>query len=434
MTIAIPVGLQYFLTSCLSVVDTMMVSHIGMVSAVGTASQIDSMNTLLSLGATSGTAIFLAQYYGAKDYKNVKRTFGFSVILSTLTSLLFFVMITFFSENIIGFYIDAPEIEMYAKEYLDILKFGFIPSSLTFAFSYGFRSAKNTKITLYVSTLKMALNIILNYLLIFGAFGFPQLGVAGAAIATVISQWVGIIIYTLAAFITKQEFIGKGIFSLEFDFCKRIIKRIYPLIANEIFFGFGETLFVKAYATLGIVAMDAYFVGNKIGSVFYIVIMGVSTASTIILGNTLGEGKIERAKKESNYIVGLAGILAVVSAVLIFVFAKPMVMLFGLQDPEVFTLAVQVVGVFAVRIALRLFIVVAFSALRAGGDSRFLAFLDSGIMWLVGVPLAFSVIHILGVTSITLALLIVQLEFLVRAVIGIKRLNSGKWAINLTNE
>ncbi len=432
--IAIPIALQSLLSSCLGLIDTMMVARINMVSAVGTATQIDSMNTLLALGATSGTAIFLAQYSGAGDSRNLKKTFGLSVLLSILSGLCFFAASALFAPEIIHFYTPDQFVGQHAVSYLEIIKYSFIPSGLAFAFSYAFRSGKNTKIPLYVSTLKMLLNVVLNYLLIFGKLGFPAMGVQGAAIATVISHWAGVAAYILVSVKTHQPFIGsiKEMFSLELSFIRRVLGRIYSLILNEVFFGFGETLYIKAFATLGPIAMDAYFVGNKISSVFYILIMGLSSAATIMLGNALGKGEIQKAKEQSGYFLGFAGILAVISVLSIILFAKPLVWMFGIENEAVVRLSTQVVQVFAIKIALRLFIVVSFSALRAGGDSKFLTFIDSGVMWLVGIPLTFLIVEVLGVTSIVYVLLFVQLEHLVRMLIGVNRLKSGKWAVNLT--
>ena len=369
----------------------MMVSKINMINAVGTATQVDSMNTLLTLGATSGTAIFLSQYLGAKDYEKVKKTFGFSIILSIIIGALFFVICSMFGSQIINFYTNDSSVATNGTYYLNIIKYSFIPSSLAFSYNYGFRSSKNTKIPLYISVFKMGLNVVLNYILIFGNFGLPNLGVQGAAIATVISQWVGLVAYIIVSIKTKQNFIGtlKEMFVLEIKFIKNILSRIYTLILNEVFFGFGETLYVKAFSVLGANSMVAYFVGNKISSVFYVLIMGISSASTIILGLSLGEGNTKKAKEESNYFLGFSLILAFISILFIVLFSKPMVSMFSLENDSIVNLSIQVVRVFSIKIALRLFIVIAFSALRAGGDSKFLSFIDSGIMWLVGIPLVF---------------------------------------------
>ena len=434
--LAVPVALQSLLSSCLGLADTMMVSRIGMVSAVGTAAQVDSINTLLSLGATSGTAIFLAQYIGAKDEDRVRKTFGLSVMLSAGTALLLFLLSAFFPREIIRFYAVDEHTRIYGVQYLQIVKYGFLPGSLAFGFSYAFRSGKNAALPLIVSMVKMLMNVVLNSLLIFGPGPFPALGVRGAAIATVISQWAAVFAYAFFAYRTHQQFIGSfsQMFCLQRKFVRNILNRIYTLILNEVFFGFGETLYIRAFSVLGLVAMDAYFVGSKIASVFFILTMGISSAATVIMGQALGEGNIPKAKQLCGWFFSFAGLLSLISAGAIILFAGPMVMLFGLKNSATVTLAVQVIRVLAVKIALRMFIVVAFSALRAGGDSKFLTFLDCGIMWLVGIPVTFFAVHGLGLTSVSLVLLLAQTEHLARFLLGAYRLKSGKWAVNLTKQ
>ena len=433
-SIAIPLAFQSILSSCMGIVDSLMVSWIGMVSAVGTAAQLDTLAATVSFGAVSGTGIFCAQFFGAKDYKNLKRTFGMSLILSSLIGLFFFLISSFFGAQIIKFYLNDSNVIKYGGMYLNILKYSFIPGTLSFAFSYVYRSIHNTKVPLFISLVAMFTNVSLNYILIFGKFGFPKLGVEGAAYATVIAQCLGLIIHIIFAIKTNQPFMGslKELFSFDTKFVKVVMKRISPLIFNELMFGFGNTLFIKAFGSLGTKSMEAYYVGNKISEIFFFVVMGVSNATAVMVGNTLGSGDIEKAKQDGNYFIGMAGVLAIISTMLIVVFASPMVSVFGLQDPNVYLNAVTIVRVFSVKISIRLFIVIVFASLRAGGDSKTLTFLDSGIMWLVGLPLAFFAVNVLRIQEIWLVFLFIQLEQIIRVSLGLIRYKSGKWAVNLT--
>ena len=297
-----------------------------------------------------------------------------------------------------------------------------------------YRAIHNTKVPLFISIVSMFTNVCLNYVLIFGKFGFPMLGVGGAAYATLIAQCLGLTIHIIFAVRTYQPFMGRAreLFGFDLNFVKPVMKKIFPLIFNELMFGFGNTLFIKAFGALGTKSMEAYYVGNKISEIFFFVVMGVSNATAVMLGNTLGSGDIEKAKQEGNYFVGTAGILAVISTVLIIVFARPMVSVFGLKDPAVFLNAVTIVRVFSVKISVRLFVVIVFASLRAGGDSKTLTYLDSGIMWLVGLPLAFFAVSVLKIQEIWMVFLFIQLEQVIRVTLGLIRYKSGKWAVNLT--
>lgn len=433
-SIAVPLALQSILSSSMGIVDSLMVSWIGMVSAVGTATQLDTLAITVSFGAVSGTGIFCAQFFGAKDYKNLKRSFGLSLVLSFMIGLFFMLISSFFGSQIIKFYLNDSNVIKYGGMYLNILKFSFIPTSVSFAFSYVYRAIHNTKVPLFISIVTMITAIILKYFLIFGTFGFPKLGVEGAAYSTLIAQVLGLVIHIIFAIKTNQPFMGsiKEMFGFDTKFVKSIMKRISPLIFNELMFGFGSTLFIKAFGSLGTNSMEAYYVGSKISDIFFFVVMGISNATAVMVGNTLGSGDIEKAKEDGNYFIGMAAILAVISTISIIIFAAPMVSVFGLKDPVVFSNAVAIVRVFSIRVSLRLFIVIVFASLRAGGDSKVLTFLDSGIMWSVGLPLAFFAVNILKIQEIYLVFLFIQLEQLIRVSLGLIRYKSGKWAVNLT--
>ena len=149
------------------------------------------------------------------------------------------------------------------------------------------------------------------------------------------------------------------------------------------------------------------------------------------MGSTLGQGKIDQAKKDCDHFIGLSFFIAVLMVMIMIIFTKPMIALFDLQDPLIYQTAVWIVRVFSIRLSMRLFNFMIFSILRSGCDSKIISLLDFGIMWVVGIPLAFISINILGLQNIALVLLIVQAEQLIRMIIGLKRVGSGLWANNL---
>ena len=167
---------------------------------------------------------------------------------------------------------------------------------------------------------------------------------------------------------------------------------------------------------------------------FFIFAAGLNNATSLMLGSVLGKGDIKEAQKYGNYFVLMACIFAVVAGVGIIVFADPMVGLFGMSDSSMHEGAVLIVRLFAIRIAFRMFNVIIMASLRAGGDSLFLMFLDGGIMWTVGLPLAFISIIFFHVTSYAVLFVIIQVEQLARLIVGIIRYRQGKWMRNLTEE
>ncbi len=433
LLVAIPFALQQLLVSCMGIIDSIMVAWIGEVSAVGTAAQIETLCSSVAFGAISGTGIYAAQYYGAKKHLQLKQTFGLSIALAIGNGLVWLLTAQLGGQTIMNFYLSDPAVVQSGWSYLRVVCFSYIFNSIAFCFSYLFRCMQKPKVPLVIGIVAMITNCFFNYVLIFGVGPFPQLGVVGAACGTVIAQVVSVMAYVVYSIYTHQPFIGKfsEMFGFTIDFCKPIFRRIYPLIFNELMFGLGTTLFVKAFGALGTQSMDAYYVGAKIYDLFNAAVVGVSSATAAILGAALGANEIEKAKTEADYFIGLALLMAIGTTVFIVVTSPLLVACFGLTDPLVHTLATQIVSVFAIKIALRLFIVIVFSALRAGGDSKVLTVLDSGIMWVVGLPSAFIAVWC-GLTNIAVVFLVTQIEQIVRVFVGMKRFNSKKWVVNLT--
>ena len=434
--IALPLALQQLLSNAMGIVDSIMVSWIGEVTAVGTASQLENMCITVCFGAVTGIGIFAAQFFGAKEYQNMKKTFGIGVIFAILCGLLWFGGIGLFGRQIVSFYIKDELVIESALKYLAIAKYSYIPLCLSFTFSYFYRCMQKTYVPMFIGISCMMSNVVLNYLLIFGHFGCPELGVVGAAVGTLFAQCLSLLLYIGYSVYKDEPFIGsfKELFGFDFSFVKPILVRTYPLVINEAFYSFGSSLFIKAYGMLGTGAMDSYYVGNQIGTLFIAACNGISSAASAILGSELGKNKIERAKRYGDYFLGLAGVMSVVVSSVIFISSEFLVSLFGLVDPVVHELAIWVVRVTAVRISMRLFNVVVFASMRAGGDTKYMVFLDSGIMWLVGIPLSYFLVLGCGLKNIAVVFLLVQIEQLVRIIIGLYRHKSGVWAQNLTKE
>ena len=432
--IAIPLGLQQLVTSCMGIIDSLMVSWIGQVTAVGTAVQIETLCTAVSWACAAGVGIFSVQFFGAKDILNLKKSFGLSMILAVISGGVWLVLAALFGRQILSFYIQDTVVIDNGMLYLRIAMFSYIFLALEFAFNIIYRNINKPRIPLIIGLMTMIINIVCNYVLIFGKYGFPELGIQGAALGTCMAHMSGVICHFLYAHHTNQPFIGsfQEMFSLDYRFIKPIMRKTKPMIINELFFGFGSTLFIKAFGTLGTASMDAYYVGAKISDIFYAFANGFSNAVAAVIGMTLGSGDIEKAKREGNYFISMAICLSIGVMGLIFTCSELFVSIFQLNSFEVIKEAILIVKVFALRIALRFFIVIVFSSLRAGGDSKMLTVLDSGLMWGIGIPLAFISVHFLHIQSIAFVFLICQLEQMIRVYFGLKRYQKGEWAVNLT--
>ncbi len=431
---AVPLALNSALQNTMSTVDTLMVSWIGMVSAVGTASQIQTLCGMVSYGIVGGISMFAAQFYGASDEKSLKKVMGLCLALTLGNALFWYLAATLFGRQILMFYMNDAGIVRDGLAYLSISKYSLLVSAFTMSFTSMLRSTGKARMTLRVSVASAFVNVFFNAVLIFGLGPFPRLGVRGAALGTVLASLFGAVIYVVYSVRTRQPFIGslREMGSLDSRFVRPIFRRILPLLVNESTFGFGQTLFIKAFGKLGKEQMDAYYIGNQIFNLLSFVIYGYGSAVQVLLGQLLGAGKIEQAKKEEKWHMGLSAVLSLGMVSLLLVFARGLVALFRAPDPATAALAVRIVYVFAVKTSMRLFNFVIFCILRSGGDAAVIQFLDSGLEWAVGLPAAFACVDLFHLHDIALVLLIAQSEQLVRLFFGVRRIRTGIWAKDLT--
>lgn len=258
------------------------------------------------------------------------------------------------------------------------------------------------------------------------------MGVVGAAWGTLLASSLNALIYISIILYSKPDFlIPNKMFDIRVGFLKPVLKTMLPLIINETFFGLGMSLFNKAYGMLGTKAMDAVYVANQVFNMFTFVIWGYGNAISVIVGSTLGKGKLEQAKIESRYQLGCSIIIGLSLSILMAAFAKVYLRFFNIVDPITYRNTELILYAFAFKVFLRTMTYMLFSTLKAGGDSKILNLYDSGFMYLIGLPLAF-ICALAGMKSIGLLILIVQLEQVVRLIFTLRRFNSYIWVKDLT--
>ena len=433
--LAIPLSLQQLLGSAMEMIDSLMVSWIGMISAVGSASQVIIIASTITWGILSGTNIFASQFYGKKDDAHLKKVFGLSLCLTSINALFWMLLISLFPQNLIRFYISDNDIIIHALDYLNIARFTILLEAVSFTFSYHYRCVNKANLTLYVSIFSMLCNIVLNYIFIFGWGPIPAMYISGAALATLLSHFFSILIYLIYGIKTKQPFLGSfhEMFSFSFDFVRHILRRVYPLIINEALFGFGSSLIIKALGGLSRENLEAYYIGDQIAAFFSFIIWGFGGSVQLMLSYDLGKGNQEGAIQKSKHFMGLAFVLAILLASLLSLCSPLIMSFYNIQNEAIYTSTRAVLFVFCLKIAFRLFNFTIFSILRSGGDSRIISFLDAGIMYLVAIPLSFISVYLFHLESVAIVYLITQSEQVVRFIFGIKRIRKGIWAADLTH-
>lgn len=431
--VSLPIVVQQLITSSLQLVDNIMVGSLGDV-ALGSVSSVNQLYFIVILvifGALGGAGVFSAQYFGAKDYNKLKQTFRFKVIVATFLAFIAFTILSIFGEGLIGLFTENPVTIHDGLAYLNIIRWSTFPWAISVAISFTFRETGITKPLLRISIVAILTNTFLNYLLIFGSLGFPQLGVEGAAIATLISRFIefGLLIYLLykrgECFRTSL----KDLFKIDHFVLKAIIVMAIPLMLNEVLWSTGQTVFFEAYSTRGDASLSAVSATSAISQLVFVIFGGISTGIAVMVGNTLGENKLKLAHDNSKKLIFASIVFSAFMGIVLFGMSFFILGIYDISDE-----AIQIAK-FNIRINALIIPVVAFNVsmyftLRAGGDTKSTFLMDSGYMWIVQVPTVFLLSRLTNLPTIML-FLIVQLLEIPKMGFAFSRYRKGHWIRNL---
>ena len=441
--LGLPITLAQLLTSLLAFIDTIMVSGLGdnAVAAVGIGANFFFLMIMINFGLVSGLAIFFAQFWGTKDIKSIHRTFIISVLASTVVVFIFFIFAQFFSGTIMEIYLNSDEVanELIVKElgmrYLKIASFSYFFTAMSFVINMLMRSVEKVIFPQMVSIVMVLTNTFLNYSLINGNFGFPRLEIKGAATATLISSVVSLAILVIYMATTKREVFRVNfllIKDISKEFVAKLLKKALPVAFNETLWGLGMTMYLIAFGFISIDAIASYQITNQIMGMVWVVNAGISSACAIMLGNKLGEGKVEVAKNWGKRFVKLSFVFGIFLGVILF-FVSPLIpnlfgdisqtvkdnvrlllIVFSFYIPIKFTNAIHIIG-----------------TLRSGGDTVFAFFAEVVVLWGIGVPLAF-ILSIFTELDLYVIIAIVNIEELIKFILVNSRFLTYKWVKNLT--
>lgn len=436
-SIAIPITIQNLISSSLNLIDNLMIGKLNetAIAAVAIPNQVFFLFVLIAFGVNSGTGIFISQFWGKKDLYNIKRVLGIAIFTGSLVAFLFTVVSLTIPEFIISLFVDDLEVINLASKYLKIVSLSFILTAIGFSYSFASRSIGLAKLPMIASIIALTTNTVLNYLLIFGKFGFPSLGVEGAAIATLISRIIELIII-VGYIYTKDKILNaklREMLDLNKVFISKFFETTKPVILNEAFWALGMTMYMVAYGTIGKKAVTSVHISNTIQNLFMVVSMGLGNACAVMIGNKLGANEekeaISYAKKFS-----VLGITVGISIGLILILLSPIVLKFFNVSSEVYSDSLKVLIIMGIFMVFKVFnTVLIIGILRSGGDTIYSLMLEIGSVWVIGVPLSF-----IGATLLKLpiywVITLVHLEEIVKAVIGLKRIISKKWVKNIVND
>ena len=431
---AFPIAMQFFLASAVNLIDVVMIGSLGddAVAAAGGANQIFFLLNLMLFGIHSGASVFLSQFWGTRDLRNVRRTMGMMYLLSAAAVTLFSLGAILAPRMLVGFYVhEEPALSM-AASYLRIVGFSYSVTALSMILAMVCRCTGDVSIPTRASLLSIGLNVGLNAILIFGLLGFPALGLEGAAIATAVARTIECLF--LLFIVYKNKLPGaakfKELFAFDRAFVSHYIKTAWPVLLNEILWSTGVSLYSVAYGLLGTEALAAVQIANTAIQLLFVFTRGLSNACGIFIGRTVGSGDRETAIDYGyrfSVLLPLSGLITGIVMIAI----HPLFLMLYRVSPETLAMAKSLLILQAILGILKAdSMVLVVGIFRAGGDTMFACLLDTGTVWLVGVPLAFLGVW-LGAPLWVVALLI-ACDDIAKVTIGFIHLFRETWVKNVT--
>jgi len=434
--IAIPIALQNLISSSVNFADVFMIGKLGEVSlaAVGLSNQIGFLLNLLLFGITSGAGVMTAQYWGQKDIVNIKKVLGLALIFSLTCSIMFFMASFLMPEKLLRIYTPDLEVVALGVRYLKIVCFSYLIWALSFVYVLQLRGISIIKITVVSSFISLLVNIFLNYVLIFGKYGFKAYGVEGAAIAMCVARIVEFAIIIAAIYIKKYPLAAKMSELLNFDtsFVKKYLKISLPVVLNETIWSLGINSYSMIYARMSTEAVATVNVVSSIERIVFVGFIGLANSAGVIIGNTIGEGKNEEAEKYGVSFEKMALILGICTAIIMALITIPILNVYDLKV-ETYNMAKITLFILAFILPLKsINCTIIVGILRGGGDTKFALYIDVAALWLISVPLVYLSGLIWGF-PVYLVYLLASSEEIIKLIFGFRRIKSKKWINNVVN-
>lgn len=445
LSLLIPIVVQQFISSFVSLLDNIMVGGLG-VEAISSASIANSVLMVFNLaifGGLSGAGIFGAQFYGKGDMEGMMHTFRFKMILSTLVTAIAITIYLLFGEAFIQSFLEGESnggdmalALQGGKDYLTIMLWGLLPFAVVQTYSGTLREAGETVVPMVAGILAILTNLFLNWVLIYGHLGAPAMGVQGAAIATVISRYVELAVVVIYAHthLEKCPYMKGAYWSLKIPatLARRIAKTGSPLLVNEILWSLGMTFINQFYSSRGLNAVSALNITGTAWNLFCVIMFAMGSAVSIMVGQKLGAGEIEEARDTDRKLIMLTEIIHVIIG-LGMVAAAPLVpMLYNVSD-EVRELTSRLLVFAGLSLPIHSFAHVTYFTIRCGGKTLITFLFDAVYTWVVTVLLAFVLCRFTQMDIVSIYAC-VQFIDVIKVVIGLLMLRSDFWAKNVVNQ
>lgn len=442
LTIAVPIMIQNGITNFVGLLDNIMIGRVGTepMSGVAIVNQLIFVYNLCLFGGVSGAGIFTAQFFGQKNDEGVRRTVRLKLWIVTIITLITSALLLAAGDDLIALYLkgegtaqSAAATLLYGRQYLLIMLLGLPPFMMVQVYSSTLRECGQTILPMKAGIVAVFVNLALNYVLIYGKLGAPALGVAGAALATIISRYVEaaiVLIHThrhreLNPFVT-------GLYStlrVPADLTRKVIIKGAPLLLNETLWAAGMAMLTQCYSVRGLNVIAAQNISNTINNVFNIVFIALGDSVAIVVGQLLGAGKMKEARDSDNKMIAFSVMCCTCIAVIMFLLAPFFPLLYN-TGADVRELAEHFIMITAFFMPQNAFLHASYFTLRSGGRTIVTFLFDSVFIWCVSVTIAFTLSRFTSLPVIAVYTL-VQLGDIIKCVIGFVLVKKGVWIQNI---
>jgi len=446
LTVAAPILIQNVITNFVNLLDNVMVGQVGIepMSGVAIVNQLLFIFNLCIFGGFAGPGIFSAQYFGKGDLDGVRSTFRAKLYIGFGAVAVFSAILISFGSELISLFLhegqdaslDLAATLNYGQNYLKVMLIQMLPFAVMQSYSSTLRETGETVLPMKAGIIAVLVNMVGNYILIFGKFGAPVMGVVGAAIATVISRFVECAIVVIWSHTHGHRCPAMQGLYRSFGVPKALLRQIVvmgsPLLANEVLWSAGMTMLNQCYSYRGLEVVSATNISSTISNLFFCVFFAMGNTIAIMVGQLLGAGELERAVDEDNKLVAFS-IAANFAVGLLMALLAPLIPRIYNTTDAAKEIARNLLLVSAAMMPINSFTHAAYFTLRSGGKTIITFCFDSGCIWVINVPLAFCLSRFTSAPILTMYLFL-QIPELVKACIGFLLLRSRKWVNNLVKD
>ncbi len=427
----LPLLIQSFFMQSINFINQLMVSSLGTeaIAAVGSSNKLLSLYNSFLYGSCSGCAMFMAQYWGKKDIKSFQKILGVTITATMTMGTVVTAAVLIVPGRLIGIFTNDPVVIELGITYTRAVAFSYFLMGIVFPLNFSLRSMNKVKVTMISTIISVILDCAVNYVLIFGKFGFPAMGVAGAGIGTVITRVIELTVLITYFKATKNPVLSniRHLFSFGKSYVVSFIQKALPLVGNEIMWSLGTTIYFIIYGTAGTDALAAMSIMQTMQMLAKLFTGGFSGASSIIIGNEIGKGDISKVNRFCKKFHLAAAMIGLLSSVLVFAAIRPVLNIYNINGTTVGDYVGKCMLILSIFIVLNSCNSINVEGIfRSGGDVKFITLMDMGSIWFIGMP--FTVITGLIVKS---DIIIVYMAFILlelyKLPLGYYRFKSGKW-------